>query len=225
MAAGGRELPSKRVPSHVSQTEHAPPAFKASGDDNFDATSRSNHAVGLRDLTAGEGEIYDGGRRGICAENGTNANAPNGRIDILGGRGDGRCASPEQECGTAAAGTRNYFAVNMTDIFNHGTPCRDQQTYAARHGCVHAPEPAAGAAHSVGTPTELAREHGGQGGTGDARSLAARALVLDAGVAREDEAKPPDEAYMHSLGYGNLGSLLPILLDRRAALEVSDAKC
>lgn len=33
----------------------------------------------------------------------------------------------------------------------------------------------------------------------------------------------PDEAYMHSLGYGNLGSVLPILLDRRRALEVRRA--
>lgn len=33
--------------------------------------------------------------------------------------------------------------------------------------------------------------------------------------------EPPDEAYMHSLGYGNLSSVLPILLGRRGALEVS----
>ena len=220
LGAGGYGLPSERDHSPVSQVEHARPAFKAPGNDQYHATSRSSHTGGLRHLTAGEGEISDGVRRGIDAENCTSASAPNGRIDILDGRDGGRCASPEPECGTAAAGRRNDFAVNMTDIFNYAAPAREGQTYASRHDRAHVPKPAADADDSAGTPTELARGYNGQGGAGDAWSSAAKALVLDTGVAREDEVKPPDEAYMHSLGYGNLGSLLPILLDRRAALEV-----
>ena len=222
--------------------------MKAPGSDSFDAASRTSHEAALRDLTAGEGDISDGGGSGNDRENGNNG-SPNGRFSpTLDGHSDGRCATPEAECGAAVAGRRNSFAVTINDIFN-SSPARDGRTYAPRHDLVDAPEFAPAAGHSLGTPTELPWEHG-QGGAGDgrvngrddawcnaggdargdargnaqgnARSSAARALVLDAGVARAEEAKAPDEAYMHSLGYGNLGSLLPILLDRRAALEVSD---
>lgn len=119
------------------------------------------------------------------------------------------------EPAAAAAGKLNSFPVNMGDIMSH-VAAKDARAYGGTAG------------RSVGgMPAGYPRNERAQGGDGDGvddqgRSPATRALASDSGIGRvgAEEEEPPDQAYIHSLGYGNLGSVLPILLDRRSALEV-----
>eukprot|EP00903_Cladosiphon_okamuranus_P021359 g19629.t1 len=123
------------------------------------------------------------------------------------------------EPAAAAAGKQNSSPVNMGDIINmNHVGTKDARAYATT------------ADRSLGgMPEEYA--HNGRGDDGEDvvehdRSPAARALARDSEMARcggvgRGEEEAPDQAYIHSLAYGNLGSILPILLDRRSALETS----
>lgn len=139
------------------------------------------------------------------------------RLGILDGRGRVCVAAADRD--TAAAGRKNSYSANMNDIFNH-EDFTDGDVRAPRRQDTHASVTEV-VGERMGVLEKVARD-GGENGVEDARSSAAS--VLGRGTASEqgDEAKPPDEAYMHSLGYGNLSTVLPILLDRRAALEVSN---
>eukprot|EP00752_Nemacystus_decipiens_P009109 g8133.t1 len=118
---------------------------------------------------------------------------------------------------TAAAGRQNSAPANMNDIMSHAAT-KDARAYSAT------------AARALGgVPQEPAHEERVQDADGDGgdfvdqgRSPAGRALAREHEMARGGgEEEPPDQAYIHSLAYGNLGSILPILLDRRSALETS----
>jgi len=114
----------------------------------------------------------------------------------------------------AAAGKPTSFSVKMNDIMNHNS--------------------ATAVGRAVRMPDQLHRDDRAQGGDEDDGLAIQRGHWLSSPAARGhgdaeqrsgvtgEEMVPPDQAYMHSLGYGNLGSVLKILLDRRSALEVGD---
>lgn len=119
------------------------------------------------------------------------------------------------EPAAAAAGKQTSAPVNMGHIMSH-VAAKDARAYSATGGR------SMGGAPEEYTHNELAQDGDGDNRVEGGRSPAAMALMRDSEMARgvgggEEET---DQAYIHSLAYGNLGSVLPILLDRRSALEV-----
>ncbi|CAM9522014.1 unnamed protein product, partial [Ectocarpus sp. 8 AP-2014] len=123
-----------------------------------------------------------------------------------------------------AAGKRNSFSVNMGDIMSH-VAVKDGRSYrggvgGGASGSIGGEDPGLEFSHDSSRqkheglvtdrlpppPPASARGSGGSEMAG-----------VEVGGGVED--RLPDQAYLHSLGYGNLGSVLPILLDRRSALE------
>lgn len=207
-------------------------SFDGGGGGGTDARNHPRSTVAdLRDYAAGECE-------GEEEEEGYAVSNHRSWVDNIGSENAaGRTSSRENqhphqrkfdalqgrvEPAAAAAGKQNYSPVNMNDIMHH-VAAKDARAYSATAG-----------RSGGGMPEEHAQDERAQdvnGGDDDGggvaeqdRSPAARALTSDSeargggGGGGED---PPDQAYMHSLAYGNLGSVLPILLDRRSALEVS----
>lgn len=151
-----------------------------------------------------------------------------GDLDIRGADYLPLDATVEEVAGIAAsapAGKKTNFSVSMGEIFNV-SPARDRREVASRRsrerhdggGDLTSKPVTAGSSVVVvaGEPGERSVEIGsrGQGREGDNQDV--ESVRSD-----DDEMEIPDEAYMHSLGYGNLSTVLPILLDRRVALEVS----
>lgn len=101
-------------------------------------------------------------------------------------------------------------------------------TKTIRHRAANGIEVHASTSSPNATPERLHEEAAAGEGAGSNGSAADSALGeclaegRSGGVGGEQQQhEASDEAYMHSLGYGNLSSVLPILLDRRGALEVS----
>ncbi|CBN76965.1 hypothetical protein Esi_0024_0119 [Ectocarpus siliculosus] len=188
-------------------------------------------AAGFRDHAAGEGDSgsppVPSGHRSCWADNFGVDNAAAGirasespTLRGVGGVGAGNNAA------ATAAGKRNSFSVNMGDIMSH-VAVKDGRSYrgggggGGPSGSIGGEDPGLEFSHDSSRqkheglvaadrlpppPPASARGSGGSEMAG-----------VDGGCGVED--RLPDQAYLHSLGYGNLGSVLPILLDRRSALE------
>ncbi|CAN0114835.1 unnamed protein product, partial [Ectocarpus sp. 12 AP-2014] len=187
-------------------------------------------AAGFRDHAAGEGDSgsppVPSGHRSCWADNiGVDDGAAGIRASEsptlrgVGGVGAGKNAA------ATAAGKRNSFSVNMGDIMSH-VAVKDGRSYrgggggGGPSGSIGGEDPGLEFSHDSSRqkhdglvadrlpppPPASARGSGGSEMAG-----------VDGGGGVEDGL--PDQAYLHSLGYGNLGSVLPILLDRRSALE------
>ncbi|CAN0353165.1 unnamed protein product, partial [Ectocarpus sp. 12 AP-2014] len=236
MAAGRRER--EQASHHIfpdnGQRRPAPPApeMRRGGSLHSDRDqSAAAAAAGFRDHVAGEGDSgsppVPSGHRSCWADNVTVDNAAAGirasespTLRGVGGVGAGNNAA------ATAAGKRNSFSVNMGDIMSH-VAVKDRRSYRGGgggggdpSGSIGGEDPGLEFSHDSSRqkheglvadrlpppPPSSARGSGGSEMAG-----------VDGGGGVED--RLPDEAYLHSLGYGNLGSVLPILLDRRSALE------
>lgn len=135
-----------------------------------------------------------------------------------------RAASQTATMGAVeAAGRKNSFSANIDDIFNHARSGREREgRHAQRRDDLTHTENLPLSAVSGNAVAGNARSRREQDIASDACSPNSRGVTHKGESTRtgEDRAEPPDEAYMHSLGYGNLSSVLPILLDRRTALQV-----
>ncbi|CAM9646286.1 unnamed protein product [Hapterophycus canaliculatus] len=241
MAAGRRERQqaSDHIFPNASLERQADPSAAV---DSFDLRGR-HHKAGSDDDAGFEDDLGDrppsslGGPRdhtaGVGGEEGTAASDHRSWVDNIGSESDacsggdgtshksGKSRQPERALVTAttaaAAGKQNSFPVNMGDIMNHLAP-EDERAYsrgAARHEL-----PSGGGVPESAAHDDRDEQVGDRVVADGGQSSAARTLAKDSEWAR-CAAEAPDQVYMHSLGYGNLGSVLPILLDRRSALETS----
>ncbi|CAB1108168.1 unnamed protein product [Ectocarpus sp. CCAP 1310/34] len=188
-------------------------------------------AAGFRDHAAGEGDSgsppVPSAHRRCWADNVgvDNAAASIRASESPALRGVGGVGAGNNAAATAA-GKRNSFSVNIGDIMSH-VAVKDGRSYCGGggggpSGSIGGEDPGLEFFHDSSRqkhegavadrlpppPPASARGSGGSEMAG-----------VDGGGGVHDHL--PDQAYLHSLGYGNLGSVLPILLDRRSALEVS----
>lgn len=232
-----RRPASPPAPAFRRRPEEASPEMRRGGNlrsgGDQSAAAAVAAAAGFREHAAGEASSGSppacSGRRSCWADNvGVDNTAAGIRASESqtprGGGGGGHSSTPENvgagnTAAATAAGKRNSFSVNMGDIMNH-VAVKDGRAYGGGggpSGSIGGEDPGLESSHGSRQhesvvadelpPPASARGPGGSEMAG-----------VDDGGSVEDL---PDQAYLHSLGYGNLGSVLPILLDRRSALEVS----
>lgn len=179
------------------------------------AASASDRSVGLSEYTMSEHDDSKAGRGG----HGVN-------LETAGGFHAALRDTP------AAAGKKNSFSTKMNEVLNH-SPRQHRRTFVARRAgpaaamksSMDASKPGGfdstpdddSSARNV-PPEREAREDVEQEGGVSAAELF---VAGEWDGTHDQQHEPVDEAYMHSLGYGNLSTVLPILLDRLTALKVS----
>ncbi|CAN0413055.1 unnamed protein product, partial [Ectocarpus fasciculatus] len=217
------------------EEEEASPEVRRGGGLHSGGDQSAAAVAGFREHAAGEQDsggrppVSSGHRRSCWADN-TAAGITGSASQTLrgGGDGGGHSSTPENAgagnnaAAATAAGKRNSFSVNMGDIMSH-VAVKDGRAYGGGGG--GGPSGLIGGGEDPGLEfSHDSRQHGGVIADRPPPAASARGsggsevVGVDDGGSVEDF---PDQAYLHSLGYGNLGSVLPILLDRRSALEVS----
>lgn len=219
--------PSSQQRQHEQEQEQSPldeknGSFDGDGGGDADARHRPRSTVAaLRDYAAGEQEEDADSNHRSWVDN-IGLEDATGRMSTLQQQRKLNAFQGRVEPAAAAAGKQNSSPVNMSHIMSH-VAAKDARAYSATAGRSMPEEYAYDEHAQDGDGVGGNGDDDGDGDGGQGRSPAARALTRDSEMARGargGEEDPPDQVYIHSLAYGNLGSILPILLDRRSALEV-----